>query len=138
MKFLVNYSEDDVLAKVLLVYFAFQHSAIGLFLLFGDMSQIKSKTLNEMATILPMDAWGLILIFAACNFILAAVQVSKLSFLAMIVAGITGAVVFSLLSMASLELSTNQTNTINYMIVASIDILIAIVGGVALWLRRTL
>ena len=138
MKLWINYDEDDLIAKVFMLYFAFQHGAIGVVLLTQDLSSYNSKTVLGMSEMLPMSSWGLILIFSAANFINATIQVSKLAYLAMVIAGVSGVIVFGLLSMASLELSINQTNTVNYMIISSIDVVLAIIGGVALWLRRTI
>lgn len=136
MRFLKIYNEDDVLAKTLLLYFAFQHGAIGTFLLFSDLNTINSRAFNGMAKILPMDAWGIILIVSGVAFVITVLQEHKLQYWFMLLAGITGTSTFGLLAMASIELSVNQTNTINYIIIASIDIIIAILGGVGLWLRR--
>lgn len=137
MSLLRNYNEDDLLAKTLLLYFAFQHGSIGLFLVFEDLTILKSKTIAGMSSILPMEAWGIILLVSSASFLLSVLQENKLEYWFMLLAGTTGVITFSLLSMASMELSTNQTNTVNYMIIASIDIIVAIIGGVALWRRRT-
>lgn len=138
MKLLRNYNEDDVLSKILLIYFAFQHGAIGVFFTFSTLTALQSKALAEMTRFLPMDVWGVILIMSALCFLFSALQETKSQYWLMIIAGITGMIVFSTLSMAVMQLSINQTNTINYLIISGIDIIIAILGGVALWIRRTL
>lgn len=137
MRFLHNYNEDDVLSKVLLLYFAFQHGAVGIFFVFGDVTTLGSNAFKGMANLLPMDAWGILLLVSAIAFIITVLQERKLEYWFMLLAGITGMVTFSLLAMANMELSVNQTNTINYIIIASIDMIVAILGGIALWLRRT-
>lgn len=140
MKISKNYNEDDLLSKVLLLYFAFQHGSIGLFLVLESVVTLreKSKTLDAMAWILPMDIWGIILLVSAGAFLFSVLQAGKAEYWLMIIAGISGGVTFGFLSMASMELSVNQTNTVNYMIIASIDMIVAIVGGVALWRRKDL
>lgn len=137
MRFLKNYNEDDVLSKTLLLYFAFQHGAIGVFLVFSDINALNSNAFKGMSKILPMDVWGIILLTSAVAFVITVLQEHKIEYWFMLLAGATGMVTFGLLSMASIELSVNQTNTINYIIIASIDLIVAILGGVGLWLRRT-
>lgn len=136
MRFLKNYNEDDVLAKSLLLYFAFQHGAIGVFFVFSDISSIGSNAFDGMARILPMDAWGIILLVSSAAFIVTTFQEKSIEFWFMLVAGVTGMVTFSLLAMANIELSVNQTNTINYIIIASIDLIVAMLGGIGIWVRR--
>jgi hypothetical protein len=138
MKISKNYDENDLLSKVLLMYFAFQHGSIGLFLVLESVDTLtaKSRTLKAMSQILPMDIWGIILLIAAVSFIVAVLQEGKTEYYFMILSGLAGGVTFGFLSMASMELSVNQTNTVNYMIIASIDFIVAVVGGVALWRRR--
>lgn len=138
LRLLRNYNEDDVLAKVLLLYFAFQHGAIGVIMLFEDLSLVyKTSTVDAMASMLPMELWGVLLLFVSVSFVIAAIQESKLSYVAMIVSGSIGFVIFGLIAMASIELAGNLTNSINYIVIASIDALIAIIGGMAIWLRKT-
>lgn len=136
MRFIKNYNEEDVLSKTLLLYFAFQHGAIGIFFIFADFNELQSRALHGMSNLLPIDVWGIILLLSSVAFIVAVLQEHKLEYWFMLLAGITGMVTFALLSMASIELSSNQTNTLNYIIIASIDLIVAILGGVGLWLRR--
>jgi hypothetical protein len=133
-----NYNEDDIMSKVLLLYFGFQHGAIGAFFIFSDELITQMKAFQGMSNILPMDVWGIVLMVSAVAFIATTLQENKSQYWFMILAGLTGMVTFSLLAMANIELSSSQTNTINYIIIASIDIIIAILGGVALWLRRVM
>lgn len=140
MKFLniiKNYSEDDLMSKILFLYFAFIHGAIGVFFLFEDVSKFKSKVIDGMISILPMQAWGIIMLLAAICFVLSLLQEGKPKHIYMVIAGVTGSAVFGLLMMANLELVASSSNTANYAIVSSIDIIIALVGGVALWKLRT-
>lgn len=138
MKLPKNYNEDDLLSKVLLLYFAFQHGSIGIFLVLESVDELtaRSSTLQAMSKILPMDIWGIILLVASVSFVVSVLQVGRSEYSSMVLAGATGGITFAFLSMASMELSVNQTNTVNYMIIASIDIIVAIVGGVALWRRK--
>jgi len=136
LDFFKNYEEDDLITKIFFLYFAFMHGALGFFLATNDLSIYKSKALDQMGNIVPMSVWGYILILASFCFVLSALQEGKPKYAYMIVSGLLGSVVFGLLAMASLELSENQTNTVNYLIVSSLDLLIAIMGGVAIWIRR--
>ena len=131
-----NYNEDDVMSKILLLYFAFQHGAVGVFFIFGDKQILQMKAFKGMSRLLPMDAWGILLLVSALCFTLSILQENSLQHYFMVAAGTSGMITFSLLAMASIELSTNQTTSLNYIIIASIDILIAILGGVAIWLRK--
>lgn len=131
-----NYDEDDILSKLLLLYFAFQHGAVGLVFIFQSSYIVKMEAFRGMSKLLPMDAWGIILVISAVCFVLSIIQEHFVKYYFMIIAGSTGMVAFSLLSMANLELAVNQTNSLNYIIIASIDVLIAILGGVAIWLRK--
>lgn len=136
MRLLRNYDENDVLAKVLFLYFAFQHFAIGMFFISIDNPEEYSIYFKGMIDIMPMDMWGLVLVLSTVAFVLATLQEGKMEYIFMLIAGSTGMVTFALLAMASIELSQNETNTVNYILIASIDLIVAILGGVALWFRR--
>jgi hypothetical protein len=136
MRIFSNYNEDNVLSKMLMLYFAFQHGAVGFFFITFDMNNIYSEAFSGMSNILPMYIWGIIMLISCISFVMSVLQENKLEYWLMLLAGITGMVTFSMLAMANIEFSVNQTNTINYIIIASIDVIIAILGGVALWLRR--
>lgn len=138
MRFFKNYNEDDVLSKTLMLYFAFQHGAIGMFFLFTELTVVQSSALRGLAMIMPIGAWGVILMVSCFSFVFSVLQVGRVEYIFMIIAGITGMVTFSLLAMASIELSISQTNTLNYIVIASIDMLVAILGGVALWRLKTM
>lgn len=131
-----NYDEDDIMSKILFLYFSFMHGAIGVFLVFNDLSQYKSKVFDSMSHYVPMSFWGIMFLISAVSFIIVTIQEGRPKYIFMIVAGLFGSIIFGLLAMASLELSPQQTNTVNYAIVSSIDLIIFIVGGVALWIRR--
>lgn len=137
MRYFDNYSEDNVISKLLYIYFAFAHGSVGVFLVLEDLERFNSKVLRAMGSVIPMGIWGLILLIAALGFILMAIQEGKSKNISMVVAGIVGAFVFGLMAMASLELSVNQTNTTNYIFISSVDLLIATLGGITLWRRRT-
>jgi len=137
MRYFNNYSEDNVVAKILYIYFAFAHGAFGFFLVTEDLSRFNSKVIDAMGNIIPISIWGLILIAAGLGFLLAAIQENNIKSISMIVAGLIGAVIYGLMTMASIELSVNQTNTVNYVFISSVDLLIAMLGGVTLWKRRT-
>lgn len=115
---------------------AFLHGGIGLFLVFGIGGVNDAPSYEGLSRILPMDAWGILLLISATAFLATVIQEDKLEYWSMILAGTIGVVTFGLLAMASLELAVNQANTINHIVVASIDMIVAILGGVALWLRR--
>lgn len=134
---LKNYDEDDLMSKILFLYFSFVHGAIGIFFMFEDTSKYNSKVLKAMDSMLPMKIWGVIMLVSTLCFVLSVLQEGKPKYAYMIIAGVSGSAVFGLLMMANLELASQQTNTINYAIVSSIDTIIALVGGVALWRLRT-
>lgn len=138
MRFLNNYNEDDVMSKILLLYFGFQHGAVGLYFIFSSEQLLKMNAFEGMNGLMPMDAWGILLMISAISFVCTTIQETRLQYYFMILSGITGMFTFSLLAMASIELSVNQTNSVNYIIIASIDLIISILGGVALWLRRAM
>lgn len=132
-----SYGVDDLVSKTFFLYFAFIHGALGFFLVTNDLSIYNSKVLSQMGHILPMPLWGFILLLSSSCFILSALQEGTPKFISMLISGLLGNVVFGLLAMASLELSQNQTNTVNYLVISSLDLLVAIMGGVILWIRRT-
>lgn len=137
MRYFDNYDEDNVVSKILYIYFAFAHGSLGLFLIMSDLARFNSKVLSAMGEVMPMRAWGLIFLLAAIAFVLIAIQEGSSKSISMVVAGFVGSVTFGLMAMASLELSVNQTNTMNYIFISSVDLLIATLGGVTLWKRRT-
>lgn len=134
---LKNYDEDDIISKIFFLYFSFMHGAVGLFLFLKDISQFQSKVFEGMSSIMPMKMWGLIFLLSALWFFITAFQEGRPKFTYMTLAGLFGAIVFGIFAMASLELATDQTTTINYVIISSIDLIVALVGGVALWNRRS-
>lgn len=136
MKLLRNYGEDDVLATILLLYFAFQHGAVGIVLLLMDDEILAIPAFEGMARILPINIWGVIMLISAVLFVLSAIQENKSKYWFMMLSGLAGTIPFSLLAMANIEMAVGHTNTVNYIIIASIDAIVAIIGGVALWLRR--
>ena len=136
MRFVRNYDENDVLAKVLFLYFAFQHGVIGVSFIRYNDNDMYSTYFKGLIDIMPLTMWGLVLMLSTVSFIIAAVQENKMEYIFMFIAGLSGVITFALLAMASIELSMEQTDTVNYVIIASIDLIVAILGGVALWLRR--
>lgn len=136
MKLLRNYDENDVLTKVLFLYFAFQHGVFGVSFIRYNDNDMYSTYFKGLIDIMPLTMWGLVLVLSTVSFIIAAVQEGKLEYIFMLTAGLSGMITFALLAMASIELSMQQTNTVNYIVIASIDLIVAILGGVALWLRR--
>lgn len=137
MRYFDNYDQDNVVSKLLYIYFAFAHGSIGLFLVVSDLERFNSKVLKAMGYVVPMSVWGLLFLVTAITFILIALQEGKAKHISMIVAGLMGAMVFGLMAMASLELSVNQTNTMNYIFISSVDLIIATLGGVTLWKSKT-
>jgi hypothetical protein len=131
-----NYDEDDIISKILFLYFSFIHGAIGIFLVFNDLSEYKSKVFDAMSYYVPMSFWGIMFLISSFSFIIVAIQEGRPKYIFMTMAGLFGSITFGLLAMASLELSPQQTNTVNYAIISSIDLIIFIVGGAALWIRR--
>lgn len=138
MKLFKNYQEDDVLAKVLFIYLAVQHSIMGAFLVFDTESMMIYPSVQGVARLLPVDLWGSFLLASAVLFIATIIQENKLSFIFMITAGLLGMVTFGLLAMAGIELSSYRVTTIHFIVVASVDCIVTILGGVALWLRITM
>jgi len=137
MRYFDNYSEDNVVSKILYIYFAFSHGVFGLFLVVEDLSRFNSKVINAMDSVMPISIWGVMLILSALSFMLVAIQEGKIKGMSMIFAGFVGAMIYGLLAMASMELSVNQTNTLNYIFISSVDLLIATLGGITLWKLRT-
>ena len=131
-----NYNEDDAMSKILMLYFAFQHGVIGTLFIFIDLDKGNSEILKALSTLMPLDAWGVVLLFSSISFVCSVLLENKAEFYFMIIAGTTGMMSFGILAMANIELGTGQTNTINYIIIASIDFIIATIGGVAVWLRK--
>lgn len=133
MRRIKRYDEDDFLAMMLFLYFAFVHGVVGMFLTFKDISKYKSKVFDAMTSLMPMNLWGIMFCVVAILFILTALQEGKSKNLMMLVGGVMGSLLFGLTAMANTELASNPTNTLNYAIISSFDLIFAFVGGVALW-----
>lgn len=126
------------MSAILFLYFSFIHGAIGVFLTFDNPLQYGSKIFIGMNNLLPMRVWGILLLISSIMFILASFQEGRKQYTCMVISGFIGAIVFILMTMASLELvAGEQTNTVNYAIISSIDLVIAMVGGISLWIQKT-
>lgn len=138
LKTLKNHDEDDLMSKILFLYFAFVHGGLGTFFMIKDMTIFNSKAVIAMSNIIPIKVWGFVFLVTALCYVLAAIHDGKPKFIYMTIGGLLGSMVFGLLSMAMFELSAPQLDTTRYGIISSIDLIISMVGGIALWKLRNL
>jgi hypothetical protein len=130
---LKNLDENDVLAKMFLLFMALFHTVTGLYIVLTDNIKRESTTYTAMSTLVSLNAWGIVFLIVGVLYFFAAFHEGKLKYLLMIVTGFMGAVIFALYAMASIEVSGNLMVGARYAIIASFDLIIAIVGGYGLW-----
>lgn len=133
MKPMKNYCEDDFMSRLMFVYLAFIHASVGYLFIFGDVSEVNHNAFSAMSELLSNQTWGLILLAAAVSYLTVAIQENKTKHLGMLLGGFLGAIVFGFLTMAMIELDTPQFNTARYGVLASLNLIISVVGGLSLW-----
>lgn len=128
--------ENDFLARLL---FAFNAMLIGFtggyFVVVGDISY-STPTYNSMSELLPLWAYGLVLVGVSALHIRAAVCEGDKRYWSMTIAGSVGGILFALYATASFEGTHVILLPMRYAVISGINLIIAGVGGYALWSRK--
>lgn len=130
---LKNLDENDIQAKMLLLFFALYISVTGLYIVLKDDVKYESTTYTAMSTLGSLNTWGIVFIIVGISYFFMAFHEGKVKYLLMIVTGFMGAVIFGLYAMASVEVTSVIVVGARYAIVASFNLMIAVLGGFQLW-----
>lgn len=131
-----KYDDNDLLAKMFLLFYALLHGVTGGYLLVVDGVKFQSATYYGMASLFSLDVWGCVFIAVGVLFIAATFHEGHYKHWLSLLAGTLGGVIFGLYAMASAELAVNVMVPARYAIIASFNVLIALVGGHEIWKRK--
>lgn len=132
-----KYDDNDLLAKLFLLFNALLHGATGGYLLLAKNVAFQSDTYFAMAMLFSLDAWGCVFVVVGVLFIAATFHEGHYKQWLSVIAGTLGGIMFGLYAMAAAELAVNMMVPMRYAIIASFNALIALVGGHELWKRRS-
>jgi hypothetical protein len=130
---LKNLDENDILAKMFLLFMALYITVTGLYIVLTDDVKRESTTYTAMSTVASLNTWGIIFLIVGFLYFFMAFHEGKVKYLLMIVAGSTGAVIFGLYAMASIEMTAVIVVGARYAIISSFSLIIAVLGGISLW-----
>ncbi len=133
---LQKYDDNDLLAKMFLLFNALLHGITGGYLVVVDDVELQADTYIGMASLFSLDVWGCVFIVVGVLFIAATFHEGHYKHWLSIIAGVLGGVIFGLYAMASAQLAVNIMLPARYAIIASFNVLIAVVGGFEIWKRR--
>lgn len=128
-----KYDNNDFLAKMFLLFNALFIGVTGFYLILADNVEVQSSTYRLMSGLLSLDAWGVVMLTSGALYTMAAFQEGRLKYKSMLIAGLVGGVMFALYTMASMEASINIMVPMRYAVIATFNLIIAGVGGIALW-----
>jgi hypothetical protein len=132
-RMLKNLDENDVLAKMFLLFMALYINVTGLYIVLTDDIKRESTTYTAMSTLASLNTWGIVFLIVGFLYFFMAFHEGRVKHLLMIVTGTIGAIIFGLYAMASIEVSGNLMVGARYAIVASFNLFIAVLGGNQLW-----
>lgn len=128
-----KYDNNDFLAKMFLLFNALFIGVTGFYLILADNVEVQSSTYRLMSGLLSLDAWGVVMLTSGALYTMSAFQEGRLKYKSMLIAGLVGGIMFALYTMASMESSINIMVPIRYAVIATFNLIIAGVGGIALW-----
>lgn len=131
-----KYDDNDLLAKMFLLFNALLHGITGGYLLVANGIELQADTYLGMASLFSLDVWGCVFIAVGVLFIAATFHEGHYKHWLSIIAGVLGGVIFGLYAMASAQLAVNIMLPARYAIIASFNVLIAVVGGFEIWKRK--
>lgn len=131
-----NQTENDFLAKVMLIFNAMYLGITGGYILTLDNIAYSTPTYDLMAGLLSLDTYGVVLLVASALFIYGAIQEDTTRGYALLIGGILGATLLGLYAMASFEGMSSVLLPLRYAVIAGFNLILAGVGGVAVWIRR--
>lgn len=132
-----NQTENDFLAKAFLIFIAMYLAITGGYILTLDGITYSTPTYDLMAGLLSLDTYGVLLLIASALLLYGTVQDGLARGYSLLIGGLIGGVLIVLYAMASFEGSTNALLPLRYALVAGFNLLIAGVGGVRVWIRKT-
>ena len=133
---LKNLDENDILAKMFLLFMAMFHTATGLYIVLTEDIKRESTTYTAMSTLVSLNAWGIVFLIVGVLYFFMAFHEGLIKYLLMVITGLIGAVIFGLYAMASIEVTTVIVVGGRYAIVASFNLIIAVLGGFQLWMLK--
>lgn len=95
-----------------------------------------SPTYLLMTGLMPLEAWGAVMMVAGLLLSAAGFQTGKTRHISMVAGGIIGALMIMLYAMASAEGAINYLVPLRYALMACFNLLIAVLGGVEIWRIR--
>jgi hypothetical protein len=131
-----KYDDNDLLAKMFLLFFALLHGITGVYLVVVDGVELQAATYYGMASLFSLDVWGCVFIAVGVLFVATSFQEGHVKHWLAIFAGTLGTVIFGLYAMASAELAVNSLISSRYALIASFNAIIAVIGGRAIWIRK--
>lgn len=132
MKIFKWQTEEKFLANMMLL-------SNGIFLVFtGYFFIIDGKislapTYELMTNLMPLEAWGAVMMVAGLLLSAAAFQVGNTRYLSMITGGLLGAAIVVLYAMASTQGAESYLVPVRYSLMACFNLLIAVLGGIEAW-----
>lgn len=138
MKIFKWQTEEKFLANMMLLSTAAFLVVSGYFFIV-DGYRTSAPTYEIMTSIMPLEAWGVVMAVAGIFHAAAAFQYDKIRYWSMIVGGSLGAIVVMLYALASLEGASSYLLAVRYALVACFNLLIAALGGIEIWrIRKTM
>lgn len=138
MKIFKWQTEEKFLANMMLLSTAAFLIVSGYFFVV-DGYRTPAPTYDIMTSIMPLEAWGVVMAVAGVFHAAAAFQVGRIRYWSMIVGGTIGAFVIMLYALASLEGAVSYLLAVRYALVSCFNLLIAALGGIEIWrIRKTM
>lgn len=134
---IINYGANDFLVRMFFLFHALLHGTTGLYLLLMEDVKYESPTYRMMSSLIPLELWGSFFLIASILYVVASFQEGRSKYWYMLIAGLIGTITFGLYAMASAELTSNIMISTRYSIIASFNAVIALVGVLSLWTRKT-
>lgn len=132
-----NQTENDLLAKAFLIFNAMYLAITGGYILTLDGITYSKPTYDLMAGLLSLDTYGVLLLVASALLIYGTIQDGIARGYSLLIGGLIGGVLMVLYAMASFEGMPSVLLPLRYALIAGFNLLVAGVGGVAVWIRRT-
>lgn len=131
-----NYNEQDFIARVSLICNALYLVITGGYLLTLDGTTYSTPTYELMSGVLSLGAFGVMFIVAGLLIAHAAIQEGTRRSRSLLIGGLLGGLLLGLYTMASAEGSLNDMLPLRYAVVTGFNVIIAIVGGIGLWINK--
>lgn len=108
----------------------------GMLLFEVDMTQNIGGLYAALASLISLDAWGIVFIVSGLLLIVSAFQKGKLKHLSMLIGGFLGGILLILYGVAGLDYSVHLAIGMRYAVVGIFMLIIAGIGGRELWVTR--